>query len=320
MKQNNFRSIFSVFIKINFLILVTTLVIRLEHYNNIDIQTKCTSLKKLANEYQETLYFKYPNYLINNYIQNEKAIIDYSKANYGYVKVKFTENTKQKLKVTIESSKKRYLYCLPKQEWVILPLTEGNDNYTVSIYENVTGSKYAIVLEKTFDINLLNEFCPFLTSSLYVNFSIAPKAIKKANDLTDGMTSTSDKIETIYKFITENISYDYEKAENIESNYVPIVDEILETKKGICFDYSALACAMLRSQNIPCKMVVGYTGDVYHAWISVYVEDDDISICGMTYYDSEHWLHMDPTYSASKAKIAEDYINEGTNYFVMYVY
>lgn len=320
MKQRNFRSIFSVFVKINFFVLVTALVIRLEHYTNIDIQAKNISFEKQVTEYQESLYFKDPNYSTNNYIQNEKAIIDYSKANYGYVKVKFTENTKQKLKVTIESSKNRYLYCLPKLEWVVLPLTEGNDNYTVSIYENVKGSKYAVVLKKTFDINLLNEFCPFLNSSLYVNFSIADKAIKKANDLTYGMTSTSDKIEAIYNFIIENISYDYEKAENVKSGYVPVVDEILETKKGICFDYSALACAMLRSQNIPCKMVVGYVGDSYHAWISVYVEEDDVSICGMTYYDSEHWLHMDPTYSASKEKVVEEYINEGTNYSAMYVY
>ena len=30
--------------------------------------------------------------------------------------------------------------------------------------------------------------------------------------------------------------------------------------------------AMLRSQNIPCKLVVGCAGTTYHAWIDVYVE------------------------------------------------
>ena len=31
--------------------------------------------------------------------------------------------------------------------------------------------------------------------------------------------------------------------------------------------------AMLRSQRIPTKLDVGYSGDVYHAWISCYVTE-----------------------------------------------
>ena len=30
---------------------------------------------------------------------------------------------------------------------------------------------------------------------------------------------------------------------------------------------------MLRSQRIPAKLEIGYSGDIYHAWISVYIKD-----------------------------------------------
>ena len=55
------------------------------------------------------------------------------------------------------------------------------------------------------------------------------------------------------------------------------MDVILQEKKGICFDYAALMATMLRSQNIPAKMEIGYAnmeeGAVYHAWLSVYIKD-----------------------------------------------
>lgn len=320
MKKSSFKGIFSVCIKINFFVLVSILLIRLEFYQQIYFPKEQNLLKRQKIEYQENVYSDYQNYPNNNYIENNKAIIDYSNANYGYVRVKFIEDTNKKLKVTIESSNNRYTYCLPKFEWVILPFTEGNDTYKISIYENVVDSKYSLVLTKNVDVNLSNEFYPFLNSNLYVNFNIAPKTAQKANILTKRATSNTQKIEIIYNFIIENISYDYEKANEVEQGYIPVLDEILEERKGICFDYSALACAMLRSQNIPCKLIVGYVEDSYHAWISVYVEEDNQAICGMNHYDEEHWLHMDPTYASSNSLYVEEYINEETNYFAMYMY
>ena len=59
-------------------------------------------------------------------------------------------------------------------------------------------------------------------------------------------------------------------AQNWATDYVD--EDLLAQKKGICFDYAALMTAMLRSQDIPTKLVVGYTGNLYHAWINVYLE------------------------------------------------
>ena len=58
--------------------------------------------------------------------------------------------------------------------------------------------------------------------------------------------------------------------------------------------------AMLRSQRIPTKLEVGYSGDVYHAWISCYV--DEIGwVDNIIEFDGKNWSIMDPTLAANNS-------------------
>ena len=107
----------------------------------------------------------------------------------------------------------------------------------------------------------------------------------------------------------------------MQSGYLPDVDEILASGKGICFDYASLMAAMLRSQNIPTKLVVGYTGYVYHAWINVYAQESGW-VEGVIFFDGSQWKLMDPTF-ASSGKSSDAilaYIGDGTNYSAKYFY
>ena len=134
-------------------------------------------------------------------------------------------------------------------------------------------------------------------------------------------SSASDElgvVENVYDFVINNISYDYEEAENVAFDYLPNVDEVLSTGKGICFDYAALMVAMLRSQNIPTRLVVGYAGEAYHAWISVYIEGVGW-VNGIIRFDGKEWVRMDPTFAASSGN-ANKYIGDGVNYADMYFY
>ncbi len=78
---------------------------------------------------------------------------------------------------------------------------------------------------------------------------------------------------------------------------------------------------MLRSQDIPTKLVVGYSGNLYHAWISVYLEGqgwvDDV-----IYFDGTSWKLMDPTFASSSGQSKEimQYIGDGSNYRAKYSY
>ena len=109
---------------------------------------------------------------------------------------------------------------------------------------------------------LTNDYAPFLHANQYVNYTSNSQAVKKAAELTKDKKTSLDKITVIYEFVVSNLTYDKQKAKNVQSGYLPNVDKVLAEKKGICFDYAALMTAMLRSQGIPTKLVVGYTGDV----------------------------------------------------------
>ena len=85
-------------------------------------------------------------------------------------------------------------------------------------------------------------------------------------------------------------------------------------------DYAALMSAMLRSQRIPTKLEVGYSGDVYHAWISCYV--DEIGwVDNIIEFDGKNWSIMDPTLAANNsASDVKKYVGNGKNYVTKYTY
>ena len=139
--------------------------------------------------------------------------------------------------------------------------------------------------------------------------------MEKAAELATGKTDTLSKVEAIYSYVINNISYDYEKAATVQSGYLPDLDQVLAEKKGICFDYAALMTGMLRSQNIACKLVIGYANTAYHAWINVWTPERGW-VDGAIFFDGTKWQIMDPTYASSTGSAI---INKVT-YTSKYVY
>lgn len=250
----------------------------------------------------------------------ERAEIDYSHTEDGYVMVRFTGQTEKRLKVLVKGPKTTYSYNLPLEEWVVFPLSDGNGEYQIGIYENVTGKKYAVVMTQSLQVELLDEFVVFLRPNQYVDYSEATEVVKTGLEITKDKEDTIAKVEAVYDFTVTNLQYDYEKAKTVKSGYLPDLDRVLEEKKGICFDYAALMTAMLRSQGIPCKLVVGYAGATYHAWISVWTEESGW-VDGAIFFDGQQWRRMDPTFASSSAGDAEvmDFIQNG-KYTVKYLY
>ena len=125
---------------------------------------------------------------------------------------------------------------------------------------------------------------------------------------------------SIYHYIISNITYDTDKAASVAYGYLPDVDDTLSSKTGICFDYAAITAAMLRSQRIPTRLEVGYAGEAYHAWISVYLKEAGW-VDNIIEFDGTNWTLMDPTLGASNnKKSVEKYIGDGSNYVVKYSY
>lgn len=253
--------------------------------------------------------------------QNDLASIDASNTSQGYVMVKYNgTNEKVKLQITCPDQS-CYTYLISDRgAYDTFPLTAGNGSYALQVLENVAGDTYTVSLAQSINVSIEDEFLPFLYPNQYVNFHTDSKAVSKGSDLAKDTYSDLDVVQNIYNYVIKNISYDTEKAQNVSYGYVPDVDDTLSSKKGICFDYAALMTSMLRSQNIPTKLEVGYSGDAYHAWISTYIDDkgwvDDI-----IQFDGDTWQIMDPTLAATNDSAAvKKYVGDGSHYVVKYTY
>lgn len=253
--------------------------------------------------------------------RSEVAVIDYSNTKDGYVMVQYTASTAKRLKAQVKGPTTTYTYNINPGQWTTFPLSDGNGRYQVVLYENIQGTKYAAVLSVACDVTLTDEFAPFLRPNQYVDYASAPNTVDKAAQLTQGMTDPLKKVEAVYNFVVKNITYDHQLAATVQSGYLPVLDTVLATKTGICFDYAALMTGMLRSQEVPCKLVVGYAGSAYHAWISVWSETTGW-VDGAIYFDGTTWQRMDPTFASSgnQSQSIMAYIGDGKNYTEKYFY
>lgn len=250
----------------------------------------------------------------------DDAVIDYSHLEDGYVMARYLSPTEKRLKLRVIGPTTTYTYNLPVDEWTVFPLSDGNGSYTVAIYINTRDSKYATVMTTQFQVELKDEFAPFLRPNQYVDYSDSPNTVDKGAELCAGLTDPLEKVAVVYDFVVGTLIYDEERAATVKSGYLPVLDAVLAEEKGICFDYAALMTAMLRSQEVPCKLVVGYAGDIYHAWISVWTEHNGW-VDGAIFFDGHAWKRMDPTFASYGARSAEimDFIENG-NYTVKYLY
>lgn len=254
--------------------------------------------------------------------ENDSALIDYSDTSQGYVMVQYRKEAEEKLKAQVKTPEGlTYTYTLTPKVWAVFPLTEGDGQYKVTVYRNVSGNSYATVCSQSFTVELEDAMLPFLTANQYVNYTEETKCIKEAEKVCENAKTELEKVEAVYAWTMKKFSYSKIKAKTVESGYIPDLDAVFKARKGICFDYASTMAAMLRSQGVPTKLVIGYSGEVYHAWLSVYTEESGW-VSGVVYFDGEEWSLMDPTFADTAKSEAEfkDYIGDATNYIQKYVY
>ena len=248
---------------------------------------------------------------------SDVAEIDASHTDEGYVMVNYT-GSNEKVKLQIAGPKgSTYTFTL-HGGYETFPLTEGDGSYQIAVYENISADQYANAMTEIVDVTITNEFGPYLYPNQYVNYTDAPNTAALSEKLATPADSDMDVVSNVYQYVTENITYDYDKAATVQSGYLPDVDETLATGKGICFDYSALMASLLRMQGIPTRMEHGYNGEIYHAWISVYIEGTGW-INAVISFDGTGWHMMDPTF-ASTSDSPTDFIPDESDYVLKYIY
>ena len=283
----------------------------------------------------------------DNYSQNQDLIsntagtatLDLGKADRGLILVKVSatfaydtlkSDTTDRIKVIVTKTgtSESYQYTLLRRgSYEGIPLQLGSGSYTVNIYRAVdSAGHYASLLPtQTFSISLDSELGPYLVSHQFSDFSSSSACVVKANQLCTGLSSALDKVDAVYRYVIANISYDSALAASFNDPditkriviYVPDPDRTLSTKKGICFDYSALLSAMLRSQGIPVRLIMGMAPNgAYHAWNEVYFEGKGwVRVNGFSwvYINGSGWQLFDATFghSISNQQIYDNIVGGG---------
>lgn len=212
--------------------------------------------------------------------------VDRSQLENGVVRVNYMPEKDVLTKVTVSKGDDKYTYALDSNS--TFPLQLGDGEYTITVLENIAGSKYKVVGREKVTLELANKNNVFLQSIQNINWHEDMEAVKKARELTEDARDDKEKVVAIYNYVINNISYDYDKASSLNADYLPSIEETVGNSQGICYDFAALFAAMLRSVDVPAKLIMGYKNDIetYHAWNQVYLKDIDKWVTIDTTYDS----------------------------------
>jgi len=220
------------------------------------------------------------------------AHVDASNTDQGY----FMANCPgDKTAMIVAAGKGKLQYFFRDGSLETFPLQMGDGTYKLQIVEQVSGNKYAAKMAQDIKVKLTDESLPFLYPNQYVNYKADSKAVALSEELCADVTSDADKLDIIFQYVSTNLTYDYDKAKLVQNkdksmtNYLPVIDDVLDKKTGICFDYSALMACMLRVQGIPTRLVIGYADKIYHAWNLVLVDGT--------------WTRYDATFESTGATV-----------------
>lgn len=220
--------------------------------------------------------------------EKKGTIVDASHANLGYVMVR-QEGQDKKLKLRLSRGKYTLTYDLNNAgDFEVYPLQLGEGKYKLEVFAQVSGKRYSPVSSLTFSVDLQSELAPFLCPNQYVSYTADSLVVRIAGELCAGLNGDREKCDAIRQYVVSRMTYDTQLAQTVEAGYLPAPDQTLKNNSGICFDFSSLLAAMLRSQGIAAQLVIGYADKQYHAWNEAYLDgewrriDATSDICGVS--------------------------------------
>lgn len=109
-----------------------------------------------------------------------------------------------------------------------------------------------------------------------------------AKEITAGKNTDRDKAKAIYEYVAKTVAYDVEKLENDNFSWDDSALKTMESKTGVCQDYSYLTVALLRASGIEARFIEGTAkGGLWpsnHAWVEAKLGGE--------------WVTMDPTWGS----------------------
>ncbi len=219
--------------------------------------------------------------------KSQKLGIDASNVQDGYIYAYAANKTKKRLKLRVSKGDVKLDYDLPGDGTaVVIPLQLGSGKYTLSLFENVKGSKYSQAGKMSMSVTLEDENSPFLVPNQYVDYDQYTEAVQRSQELCADVAGNDREIfDRVCKFMTSGFSYDFVRATTITAGTLPDIDYCWDASMGVCQDLSAVMVCMLRVQGLPARLMIGYADKQYHAWTVTVVNgkeeffDPTVAVC-----------------------------------------
>lgn len=231
-------------------------------------------------------------------IKSGKLAVDLQDTKDGSVRASVNVKTNRKMKFRLAKDGTVMTFDLKNDGTEeIFPLQLGNGYYEASLYENVSGKKYSVKGAVRFGVKLSRPDAAQLVPNQYMNYTEDSEVVKTANSLCEGKTE-AEAYKAIYAYVKRTFAYDFIKAINLKSGMLPDIEGTFKKKMGVCQDLAAVTVAMLRSQGIPAKLVIGYADKQYHAWVTATVMGKEMffdptlaisAISPVKKYTAERW-------------------------------
>lgn len=202
--------------------------------------------------------------------------LDLSNVKEGYFMAASTKPSKRRLKLRVVKGKETLTYDLNTECVLeVFPFQLGDGRYEISLWENVSGKKYSNAGKMSVNVALTDPNSCFLYPNQYENYTPESPAVAEAERICSGK-SGKDVYKAVKDYMADQFNYDYIKAATIQPSTLPDIDGTFEKRRGICQDLAAIAVCMLRTQEVPAKLVIGYADKTYHAWVEVILGEEEV--------------------------------------------
>ena len=156
------------------------------------------------------------------------------------------------------------------------PLQFGSGKYQIALYRNASGKKYSEEGKIGLNVKMEDPNACFLYPNQYVNYNEKTACVVEATALCAGMTDQAEIYKAVCDYMKTHFVYDFVKSVSVKAGVLPDIDGCWEKHMGICQDLSAVTIAMLRSQGVPARLMIGTLGsNTYHAWVTAVVNGEE---------------------------------------------
>jgi len=226
------------------------------------------------------------------WIDNNREVVvklDYSMLEKGLVFVSADNIKPEKLRISFYKNTSDVQSCSRIFKEGYYPLINGTGIYYLQIFVESTAETFSGIAITSFSAEF-DEIELFKYSNFAATYHEDSPLAQKAYTVTKDLDNDHEKAAEIARVIRIRFVYDIEYSDLAEE--VGDCDLFYERNGGVCYHFSALFSAMMRSIGIPTREVRGsleFEEGLYHSW-NEYYSDGEWRTVDVKYYKQQEQL------------------------------